>query len=50
VPGVINWKKKERDELEAFMDKMPFRVDRKRRCANLSAGEKQKVEFSSSFT
>jgi len=44
VPAVINWKK-ERDELEAFMDKMPFRVDPKATVRNLSAGEKQKVEI-----
>ena len=44
VPAVINWKK-ERDQLEAFMAKMPFRVDPKAIVRNLSAGEKQKIEL-----
>ena len=44
MPAVINWKK-ERDQLEAFMAKMPFRVDPKAIVRNLSAGEKQKIEL-----
>jgi simple sugar transport system ATP-binding protein len=44
VPAFINWKK-ERDRLEAFMAKMPFRVDARAIVRNLSAGEKQKIEL-----
>jgi ABC-type uncharacterized transport system ATPase subunit len=44
VPAVINWKA-ENEQLEAFMQKMPFRVDPKAMVRNLSAGEKQKVEI-----
>ncbi len=44
VPAFINWKR-ERDELESFMAKMPFRVDPRALVRNLSAGEKQKVEL-----
>ena len=43
VPAVINWKR-EVDELEAFMAKMPFRVN-PRSISNLAAGEKQKIEI-----
>ncbi len=44
VPGIINWKR-EVDELEAFMAKMPFRVNPRSLIRNLSAGEKQKIEI-----
>jgi ABC-type uncharacterized transport system ATPase subunit len=44
VPAVINWKR-EVDELEAFMAKMPFRVDPKSLVRDLAAGEKQKIEL-----
>jgi simple sugar transport system ATP-binding protein len=44
VPAIIHWKR-ERDQLEAFMAKMPFRVDPKAIVRNLSAGEKQKIEL-----
>src|SRR5205807_7971617 len=40
----INWKR-EVEELEAFMAKMPFRVSPKSVVRNLAAGEKQKVEL-----
>jgi len=38
VPAFINWKR-ECEQLEAFMAKMPFRVDPKAIVRNLSAGE-----------
>ena len=44
VPAVINWRK-EIDELEEFMSKMPFRVNPKSIVRNLAAGEKQKIEL-----
>ncbi|GAB5375754.1 MAG: ABC transporter ATP-binding protein [Acuticoccus sp.] len=44
VPNVIDWKK-EQVALEAFMDRMPFRVPLNRQVADLSAGEKQKLEI-----
>ncbi|MAS04340.1 MAG: ABC transporter ATP-binding protein [Ahrensia sp.] len=44
VPAVIDWKK-EIGELEAFMDRMPFRVPLTEPVATLSAGEKQKLEI-----
>jgi simple sugar transport system ATP-binding protein len=44
VPAIINWKR-EVDELEAFMAKMPFRVNPKAIVRNLAAGEKQKIEL-----
>lgn len=44
VPAIINWKR-EVDELEAFMSKMPFRVNPKSIVRNLAAGEKQKIEL-----
>ncbi len=44
VPAFINWKR-ETQELAAFMERMPFRVDPRTRVRDLSAGEKQKVEI-----
>jgi ABC-type uncharacterized transport system ATPase subunit len=44
VPAVIDWKK-EIGDLEAFMDRMPFRVPLTEPVATLSAGEKQKLEI-----
>ena len=44
VPAIINWKR-ETQELAAFMERMPFRVDPRARVRDLSAGEKQKVEI-----
>lgn len=42
--GLIDWKK-ERQQLEAFMDAMPFRVRLNAQVSELSAGEKQKLEI-----
>jgi simple sugar transport system ATP-binding protein len=44
APSVINWRK-ERDRLEAFLAKMPFRVPLDRPVSSLAAGEKQKLEI-----
>lgn len=44
LPPVINWKA-ETEQLAAFMDTMPFRVDAKAIVRHLAAGEKQKVEI-----
>lgn len=44
VPNVIDWKK-EGVALEEFMDRMPFRVPLNRPVADMSAGEKQKLEI-----
>jgi simple sugar transport system ATP-binding protein len=44
LPTVINWKK-ETEELEEFMARMPFRVSPGALVRHLSAGEKQKVEL-----
>ncbi|MFZ2103580.1 MAG: ATP-binding cassette domain-containing protein, partial [Oricola sp.] len=44
VPAVIDWKK-EIAALDAFMERMPFRVPLTEPVANLSAGEKQKLEI-----
>jgi ABC-type uncharacterized transport system ATPase subunit len=44
VPALVNWKA-ETEELEAFMQKMPFRVAPRALVRNLSAGEKQKAEI-----
>ena len=39
-----NWNR-EHEELEAFMKRMPFRIDPKRLVRKLAAGEKQKLEI-----
>jgi len=44
APAVINWRKEKR-ELEAFLDGMPFRVPLDRPVSSLAAGEKQKLEI-----
>ncbi|MEM6382843.1 MAG: ABC transporter ATP-binding protein [Pseudomonadota bacterium] len=44
TPGIINWAS-EKQGLEAFMERMPFRVPLDTMVADLSAGEKQKLEI-----
>ena len=44
TPAVINWKA-ERERLETFMARVPFRVPLDRPVASLAAGEKQKLEI-----
>ena len=44
APAIINWRK-ERRALEAFLDRMPFRVPLDRPVSSLAAGEKQKLEI-----
>ena len=44
APAVINWRK-ERDRLETFLSRMPFRVPLDRPVSSLAAGEKQKLEI-----
>ena len=44
APAIINWPK-ERERLEAFLSKMPFRVPLDRPVSSLAAGEKQKLEI-----
>jgi simple sugar transport system ATP-binding protein len=44
VPAVINWAKERRD-LAAFMERMPFRIPLERPVSELAAGEKQKLEI-----
>ncbi len=44
VPGVIDWRK-ERRRLDEFLQRMPFKVPLDTRVAELSAGEKQKLEI-----
>ena len=43
-PAVIDWRKERRD-LAAFLDRMPFRVPLDIQVSGLSAGEKQKLEI-----
>ncbi|MEM1287168.1 MAG: ABC transporter ATP-binding protein [Pseudomonadota bacterium] len=44
TPSVINWTR-ERAGLDAFMDRMPFKVPLNTLVSDLSAGEKQKLEI-----
>lgn len=44
VPAVINWAKERRD-LAAFMERMPFKIPLERPVSELAAGEKQKLEI-----
>jgi simple sugar transport system ATP-binding protein len=44
LPFLVDWKKERRD-LERFIDHMPFRVPLEAPVRSLSAGEKQKVEI-----
>ncbi|EJZ22478.1 ABC transporter ATP-binding protein [Rhizobium sp. Pop5] len=44
VPAIINWAK-ERKDLSAFMERMPFKIPLDRPVSELAAGEKQKLEI-----
>ena len=44
VPAVVNWSK-EKQELEAFLARMPFKVPLNARVSDISAGERQKCEI-----
>ena len=44
LPAVIDWRK-EKAELEAFLDRMPFRVPLDSKVSAISAGERQKCEI-----
>lgn len=44
VPTIINWAK-ERKDLAAFMERMPFKIPLDRPVSELAAGEKQKLEI-----
>ena len=44
VPAIINWAKERRD-LAAFMEGMPFQIPLDRPVSELAAGEKQKLEI-----
>lgn len=44
VPAVVNWAK-EKQELEAFLARMPFRVPLDAKVSDISAGERQKCEI-----
>jgi ABC-type uncharacterized transport system ATPase subunit len=44
LPAVIDWKK-ERAQLEAFLDRMPFRLPLDAKVSAISAGERQKCEI-----
>jgi simple sugar transport system ATP-binding protein len=44
APAIIDWRKEKR-RLDAFLDRMPFRVPLDRPVAEVSAGEKQKLEI-----
>ncbi|WP_052523458.1 ABC transporter ATP-binding protein [Bradyrhizobium sp. STM 3809] len=44
VPAVVNWPK-EKQELEAFLSRMPFRVPLDAKVSDISAGERQKCEI-----
>ena len=44
VPSVIDWRK-ERVALEAFIERMPFKVPLQARVEDLAAGERQKTEI-----
>ncbi|RUM23273.1 ABC transporter ATP-binding protein [Rhizobium vallis] len=44
VPAIINWAK-ERKDLSAFMERMPFKIPLERPVSELAAGEKQKLEI-----
>ena len=45
VPGIIDWGKERRKDLNAFMAKMPFQVPLDVPTSQLAAGEKQKLEI-----
>ncbi|MBX5219519.1 MULTISPECIES: ABC transporter ATP-binding protein [unclassified Rhizobium] len=44
VPAILNWAK-EREDLAAFMERMPFQIPLDRPVSELAAGEKQKLEI-----
>jgi len=44
LPGVIDWRA-ERRAIEAFLERMPFRLDPDAPAVTLAAGEKQKLEI-----
>ena len=44
VPAVVNWPK-EKQELEAFLARMPFKVPLNARVSDISAGERQECEI-----
>ncbi|MBR1190302.1 ABC transporter ATP-binding protein [Bradyrhizobium sp. AUGA SZCCT0160] len=44
VPAVVNWAR-EKQELEAFLARMPFKVPLNARVSDISAGERQKCEI-----
>src|ERR1700753_2671572 len=44
VPAVVDWSK-EKQELEAFLERMPFKVPLNSRVSDISAGERQKCEI-----
>jgi simple sugar transport system ATP-binding protein len=44
VPAVVNWAK-EKQELDAFLRRMPFKVPLNARVSDISAGERQKCEI-----
>src|SRR4051794_16816815 len=44
VPRIVDWTK-EKKELAAFLDRMPFKVPLHARVADISAGERQKCEI-----
>ncbi len=44
VPAVVNWRR-EREALEAFMQRVPFKLDLSAPVTSLAAGQKQKVEI-----
>jgi general nucleoside transport system ATP-binding protein len=44
VPSIVNWSR-EKQELEAFLARMPFKVPLNARVSDISAGERQKCEI-----
>ena len=44
VPAVLDWSKEKKD-LKAFLDRMPFKVPLNARVSDISAGERQKCEI-----
>lgn len=44
IPSVVAWRR-QRDEIAAFIEQTPFRIDPDRNVASLAAGEKQKLEI-----
>jgi ABC-type uncharacterized transport system ATPase subunit len=44
LPAIVDWRK-EAKEIEAFLDRMPFRVPLNAKVSVISAGERQKCEI-----